>query len=216
MVALILTVIGVAAALDRSSAPPDSTPQTQPSVQATPSAVATSAPASQAPSVAPTTAPANPPPPSPTPRGLPAGWQLRDDGTGFKVPVPDGWTFGRDEDGRALWRSPNREVLLLIDQTRNPKPDPVQDWKNNEAARQGGYRDYQRVRLEAVSYWDSAADWEFTYTSGSGTRLHVLNRGFVTAPDQAYSIYWSTPDAKWESWRDELQIVLDGFVPARS
>jgi hypothetical protein len=146
---------------------------------------------------------------------LPAGWQLRNDGTGFQVPVPEGWQFGRDDDGRALWQDPSTKRLLLIDQTRKPKPDPLQDWRNNETARRGGYRDYQRVRLETVSYWDSAADWEFTYTL-DGTPVHVLNRGFITAPDQAYSIYWRTPAATWDDNRDDLQVVLDGFVPARS
>jgi eukaryotic-like serine/threonine-protein kinase len=147
---------------------------------------------------------------------LPQGWQMREDGTGFRIPVPDGWQFGRDDDGRAFWREPRSGVLLLIDQTRQPKPDPVKDWENNEAARRDGYRDYKRIRLEKVSYWDNAADWEFTYTSRGNNPLRVLNRGFVTAPDQAYSIYWSAPAAQWDSWRDDLQIVLDGFVPARS
>jgi eukaryotic-like serine/threonine-protein kinase len=165
------------------------------------------------------TAPGPTPSSTPSPLAgfqLPAGWVMRDDGTGFKVPVPESWKFGRDEDGRALWRDPSTSVFLLIDQTRQPKPDPVQDWLNNERARRAGYRDYQRIRIEAVPYWDSAADWEFTYTSRGNNRLHVLNRGFITAPDQAYSIYWSTPASQWDSWRDELQIVFDGFVPARS
>jgi hypothetical protein len=140
---------------------------------------------------------------------------MRDDGTGFRVPVPDGWTFGRDSEGRALWRSPDRARLLLIDQTRHPKSDPVQDWENNEAARRDGYQDYHRERLTAVDYWDKAADWEFTYTL-NGTRMHVLNRGFVTAPDQAYSIYFATSAAQWDAAQPQLQTILAGFQPARS
>ncbi|GIH05630.1 hypothetical protein Rhe02_36970 [Rhizocola hellebori] len=153
--------------------------------------------------------------PAPTGFQLPAGWQWRDDGNGFKVPVPDGWQFSRDGDGRAQWQDKATGRLLLIEQSRTPKPDPVQDWRNNEAARRNGYRNYQRIRLEPVSYWDKAADWEFTYTLGN-TPVHVLNRGFITAPDQAYSIYWRTPAATWDADRDELQIILDGFIPARS
>jgi eukaryotic-like serine/threonine-protein kinase len=152
---------------------------------------------------------------SPSGFQLPAGWQLRDDGTGFRIPVPDSWQFGRDPDGRSLWQDPVTDRLLLIDQTRDPKPDPLQDWENNEQARRDGYEDYERVRLEAVSYWDSAADWEFTFTL-DGTPMHVLNRNLITAPDQAYSIYWRTPADAWQDNRDDLQIVLDGFVPARS
>ncbi|MEV0715957.1 protein kinase [Asanoa sp. NPDC050611] len=146
---------------------------------------------------------------------LPAGWRLRDDGSGFKVPVPEGWTFSRDDGGRARWTEPNGNRFLLIDQTRTPRSDPVQDWRNNEEARKDGYQDYRRIRIAAVRYWKKAADWEFTYTSNSGTRLHVLNRGFVTASDQAYSIYWSTPDSQWRASRDMLDVIIEGFVPAR-
>jgi hypothetical protein len=176
-----------------------------------PTATATGVPAPTTLGPAPTSAPV----PSATAFQLPAGWQWRDDGTGFRVPVPEGWQFSRDNDGRAQWQDRSTGRLLLIDQSRNPKPDPVQDWRNNEAARRGGYRNYQQIRLEEVSYCDKAADWEFTYTL-SGTSVHVLNRGFITAPDQAYSIYWRTPAATWNDNRDDLQIVLDGFVPARS
>ncbi|NUR47289.1 MAG: hypothetical protein HOV71_04055 [Hamadaea sp.] len=147
---------------------------------------------------------------------LPAGWRMRDDGTGFAIPVPANWKFSRDDAGRPQWRDPRTGAFLLIDQTRHPKADPVQDWLTNETARRDGYRDYQRIRIEAVAYFDRAADWEFTYTSGSGTRLHVLNRGFVTAPDQAYSIYWSTRAGLWSAELARLQVVFAGFRPART
>ena len=139
---------------------------------------------------------------------------MRGDGTGFSVPVPAGWQFGRDSDGRPLWRDPGHTRLLLIDQSRHPKPDPVKDWLANEAARRNGYDNYVRIKIVAVDYWDKAADWEFTYTR-DGHPLHVLNRGFVTAPDQAYSIYWSTPASQWADDRSQLDVILRGFHPAR-
>ncbi|GAA1839609.1 hypothetical protein GCM10009687_00520 [Asanoa iriomotensis] len=164
-----------------------------------------------------TTEPTTNPPAPTTPAAfvLPSGWRMRDDGSGFKVPVPEGWTFSRDGDGRPRWSEPNGNRFLLMDQTRTPRPDPRQDWLNNERARRSGYADYQRIRIATVRYWQKAADWEFTYTSNSGTRLHVLNRGFVTADDQAYSIYWSTPDSQWQASRDMLDVILKGFEPAR-
>jgi hypothetical protein len=202
-VLVVLALLGAAALylLDQSAARDQAA--SLPSAAATPSATAS-------PPVA-TSAPA----PSPTGFQLPAGWQWGEDGTGFKVPVPAGWQFSRDDDGRATWQDRSTRRLLIIDQRRDPQPDPVQDWTNQEEDRQPGYRDYERIRLEAVSYWDKAADWEFTYAL-SGTPVHVLNRGFITAPDQAYSIYWRTPAATWNENTDELQIILGGFVPARS
>jgi hypothetical protein len=137
------------------------------------------------------------------------------DRTGFSIPIPNGWRAGHDRDGRPLWSDPDTGTFVLIDQRRDPQPDPVQDWKNNEAARRDGYADYHRIRIKAVDYWDKAADWEFTYTS-DGTPRHVNNRGFITAPDQAYSIYWSTHADKWDQEFQRLQVIFDGFKPARS
>ena len=42
----------------------------------------------------------------------------------------------------------------------------------------------------------------------------MLNRGFVTAPDQAYSIYWSTPDSRWQASKGMLDVIVKGFQPA--
>ncbi|SNT18380.1 Serine/threonine protein kinase [Asanoa hainanensis] len=189
------------------------TARTNPAAQAAPTKGATK----PAPTSATTTKPPAQPttPPSPPAFTLPAGWRMRDNGSGFQVPVPEGWTYSNDGGGRARWTEPNGNRFLLIDQTRNPKPDPKQDWLNNEQARKSGYRNYARVRIETVKYWRAAADWEFTYTSSSGTRLHVLNRGFVTARDQAYSIYLSTPDSQWRASQPMLQVMIEGFKPAR-
>ena len=142
---------------------------------------------------------------------------MRDDGTGFTGARSR--TAGRSPTTTAAapgGAEPNGNRFLLIDQTRNPKPDPRKDWLSNEAARKGGYSELPTgSRIATVRYWDSAADWEFTYTSNSGTRLHVLNRGFVTARDQAYSIYWSTPDSQWQASNGMLDVILQGFKPAR-
>ena len=67
-----------------------------------------------------------------------------------------------------------------------------------------------------MDYWDKAADWEFTYDSGSGNRLHQVKRGFITAKDQAYGISWITPDKEWSANKSNLQLIYDQFVPARS
>jgi hypothetical protein len=111
------------------------------------------------------------------------------------------------------FREPGGSRFLLIDQTDQPKADPVADWRQQEASRRGGYPEYRRVRLEAVDYFQKAADWEFTYAVGGG-RQHVLNRGVVTSPRQAYGIYWSTPDRQWAASQDLWRAITDSFRPA--
>jgi hypothetical protein len=128
------------------------------------------------------------------------------------VAVPDNWTIRRDS-GRVYFREPGGSRLLLIDQTDEPKADPVADWRQQEQARRAGYPEYRRVRLEAVDYFEKAADWEFTYAVRGG-RQHVLNRGVVTSPRQAYGIYWSTPENQWAESRSMLDTITRSFRPA--
>jgi serine/threonine protein kinase len=168
---------------------------------------------------APTTAAPTTPAPSATgaPSGvtLPAGWHMYTDSTGFSVAVPQSWTVSRDRT-MVYFREPGGERRLLgIDQTDQPKSDPVADWTRQEQQRRSDYRSYQRVKIAAVDYFDKAADWEWIYTSRNGNRIHVVNRGFVTAPDKAYAIYWSTPDASWAANQDEFALIAGSFKPAR-
>jgi hypothetical protein len=91
----------------------------------------------------------------------------------------------------------------------------VADWTAQEAYRvqRGDFPGYQRIRLEEVRYFQKAADWEFTYLV-DGVRTHVLNRGFITAPDRAYGLWWSTPDSAWADNLDGLRLVEETFTPA--
>lgn len=126
--------------------------------------------------------------------------------------MPEGWRSARDS-GQVYFREPSGSSLLIIDQTDRPKADPVADWRQQEEARRSGYPDYHRIRIEAVDYFDKAADWEFTYAARSG-RQHVLIRGAVTSASQAYGIYWSTPDDQWQENLRVLRTIFDTFQPA--
>jgi len=64
-----------------------------------------------------------------------------------------------------------------------------------------------------VQFWQKAADWEFTYGSGS-RRTHVNNRGVVVSSHKAYGFWWQTSDAEWDSARADLQLIFDSFRPA--
>jgi serine/threonine protein kinase len=178
--------------------------------------------AQPAPTSGPTEQPAPPPPsptePAPTATGtgeaLPQGWYRYTDETGFSVAVPSGWRIERS--GTIVYfREPNGGRYLGIDQTDQPQPDPVADWAAKEAYRvaRGDFPGYQNIRLEAVDYFQKAADWEFTYLV-SGGRAHVLNRGFITSPTQAYGMWWSTPDGDWDASLDALHLIQRTFTPA--
>jgi hypothetical protein len=113
---------------------------------------------------------------------LPPGYRQYRDATGFSIGVPAGWSVSHQ--GLYVYITPpSGGMFLLIDQTDHPKPDPLADWRQQEAARRGTYADYHLIRLAAVHYAEAerAADWEFTY-AGSGGPTHVLNRNVLANP----------------------------------
>jgi hypothetical protein len=141
-------------------------------------------------------APANP---GSQPGGLPAGFAWYHDPTGFSIGMPVGWHVSHQ--GHLVYiQDPTGGRLLIIDQTTHPKPDPLADWRQQEAARISTYPGYHRIRLQAVDYpqAERAADWQFTYEEG-GQLTEVLNRNILVNSHQAYALYWSTPASQWSA-----------------
>jgi hypothetical protein len=139
------------------------------------------------------------------------GWHYYRDSTGFTVAVPDGWSSYR-RDGILYFRDATGSRLLGVDQTNQPKANPVADWTTQETRRvaAGDFPGYRSLGIRSVAYHVRAADWEFTYNS-HGVRLHVLNRGAIFGDHQAYGIYWSTPDTDWVANLPALELITATF-----
>ncbi|MGE5290798.1 MAG: hypothetical protein ACM3ML_27120, partial [Micromonosporaceae bacterium] len=155
-------------------------------------------PASRAPSTSASSGP-RPAPPNSGPGALPAGFIRYHDPTGFSIGMPTGWQVSHE--GHLVYvRDPSSGRFLLIDQSNHPKPDPLADWRQQEANRISTYPGYRRIHLQAVRYAQAerAADWEFTYYQG-GQLIHVLNRNILANPEHAYALYWSTPASEWHA-----------------
>ena len=145
---------------------------------------------------------------------LPAGFHLHTDPTGFTIAVPDGWT--RSTEGpRTYFNEPDGGRFLLVDQTTEPKDDPLTDWQANEPAVANRLSGYERISLERVEYggWDTA-DWEFTW-QGSRGQIHVLNRNVRVSDARAYALYWSVPEPQWADSRDMFDLIAKSFQPAK-
>jgi eukaryotic-like serine/threonine-protein kinase len=147
---------------------------------------------------------------------LPAGFFWHHDRTGFSIGVPTGWHVSHV--GHLVYvQDPDSGRLLIIDQTRHPKPDPLADWRQQEASRINTYPGYHRIRLQAVHYAQAerAADWEFTYYQ-NGHLIHVLNRNILASPHRAYALYWSVPASEWSASYHFFQAFAATFRPARA
>ncbi|GIE99101.1 hypothetical protein Ari01nite_65660 [Paractinoplanes rishiriensis] len=164
------------------------------------------------PSAAPTTAAA------PGAVKLPAGWKwytgrATGNAPAFVLPIPDGANVsGSGQEMRFRWN--NR--LLILGRTTSPQADAYDDWKRQEASRRGTYRNYSLLRLARVNYrdYESAADWEFTYTTDdSGNPQRVIRRNFRVDAGAAYSLNWYVSPDDWQASQKDLQLLYQGFQP---
>ncbi|MEU4164014.1 protein kinase [Actinoplanes sp. NPDC026670] len=210
----VVLVVGVAWALTGRTGSPEAQPAKS-AAASTAGLPAGAPPPSATPSPAASSEPAQSPSPSGESRPqLPAGWVEYKDKTGFSLYVPAGWT--RSKEGSIVYFRGDGKILG-IDQTDEPKSNPVKDWRTQADNRVSGgdFPQYAEVHIKAVDYFLKAADWEFTFMR-DGVRRHVNNRGTVVSENRAYGIYWQTPDSEWSDSRDDLQLVFDSFVPDKN
>ncbi|MGC4772720.1 protein kinase domain-containing protein [Micromonospora sp. DT44] len=175
---------------------------------------------------APTTAPAAPPPtsapPSPTPsatpsvdpNALPAGWKLHKDPAGFTLPIPDGWVRSQPDGSTVVFDQSNGPGELLVQWTPTPADDAVADWREQEPNRKNFVKNYQYLSIKPCNFWKTCGDWEWLETR-DGQRIHVRNRGFVTASNRGYALRWEIADKDWQANLPNFDRVAKGFVPDR-
>jgi hypothetical protein len=146
---------------------------------------------------------------------VPSGYYRFTNSTGFSIGVPNGWQISHV--GHYVYvRDPgNANIFLLIDQSDQPRPDPLADWQQQAAARAGTYPNYHLIELQAVSYpqAEKAADWEFSYDR-NGLPTQVLNRNILANAHHAYALYWSTPVTDWTPSYHYFQTFAATFQPA--
>jgi eukaryotic-like serine/threonine-protein kinase len=147
---------------------------------------------------------------------VPSGYYRFTNSTGFSIGVPVGWQIQHVGHYVYISDPANGGIFLLIDQSDQPKADPLADWREQAAARQSSYPGYRLIRLAAVSYpqAERAADWQFTYDR-DGTEVEVLNRNVLANAQHAYALYWSTPVSDWNAYYHYFQVFAATFQPAR-
>ncbi|MEV5824255.1 serine/threonine-protein kinase [Spirillospora sp. NPDC052242] len=167
-----------------------------------------------------TSGPEQTPEPSPSSSVAP-GFRVHRDDSGYSVQIPDTWSGPESKQGGDFFYSPDRSEYVQIDQTDNPGDSALEDWRNLENGG-AGWPGYERLKMGPTGDQppvpdtgdgDDSADWEFTYDGKGGTRMHVLNRGFV-ANDRGYAILLSAPHEGWDGLFAELQPVYRSFTPA--
>jgi serine/threonine protein kinase len=141
---------------------------------------------------------------------LPAGWIWYQDPGGFRIAVPQFWTFSRDAT-MVYFREPGGDRMVSVGRWQPTTSDLVSAWTKEEAdtAKVPGY---QRVSISAVpGFFEACADWEYTYNGPRGERLQVINRVFRTAPGRAYVIIWRTDAFDWSVNQTYFRLIIGSF-----
>jgi serine/threonine protein kinase len=146
---------------------------------------------------------------------LPAGYYRVTNATGISIGVPRGWRISHEGHYVYIRDPANSGIFLLIDQSDQPKSNPLADWRQQAADRQGSYPGYHLILLREVRYTqaEKAADWEFIYNR-NGVMVQVLNRNILANARHAYALYWSTPVSEWDAFYHYFQAFAATFRPA--
>jgi tRNA A-37 threonylcarbamoyl transferase component Bud32 len=147
---------------------------------------------------------------------LTGGWSYFTDGTGFHVPVPDGWTWQK-VGAVYCFRDPSGGRVLSLDTARNPAGDPVKACTTEEArlVAAGALPGYQRISIEAKPLLEKAAEWDYRYDDPSGLPLRARTRWFAMN-GKAYALSWATREIDWPADLAKLNMVMSSFYPDRS
>ncbi|WP_133874922.1 serine/threonine-protein kinase [Paractinoplanes brasiliensis] len=138
------------------------------------------------------------------------GWSYFTNGSGFHMPVPDGWTWQRIGT-TYCFRDPVGDTVLSLDTGRNPAADPVKACRA-EATRlvqAGALPGYEELALERTPLLNKTADWEYRYNR-DGVRMHAQTRWFVKA-ERGFAISWATRDFDWTGDLAKINMVLTTF-----
>ncbi|MEU1888163.1 protein kinase [Micromonospora rifamycinica] len=214
LVAVLLVGLALAVPLlTRSDEPDDGPAPAGPTSAAASSVAPTSAPAAPPPtSAAPTPTPTPSASPSADPNALPEGWEMFK-GPTFSVPLPKGWRRSVRSDSVTV-TEPGGVRELLIQWTSSPKKDAVADWREQEPSRRNFVSNYQYLDIKACGGYRTCADWDWL-ESRDNTRIHVRNRGFVTATNRGFAIRWEVAAKDWNANLDNFALITSRFVPDR-
>ena len=196
----------------QGQAAPSASASASPTAPATTQSAATGSPSARPPSTA-----SSNPKPAPVAPGIPAGFtRYTDPRTGFSVVVPAGWRPGPGRTGAQVdFTDPTSGRFLRIETSDTPQPDPYTNWVYYERVFRQGKSDYRNLGIRQVDYgatkgW-STADWEFILGD-----THVLDRNILVSPRRAHALYWSTPQALWNTAdsRRIFEVAAASFHPA--
>ncbi len=145
---------------------------------------------------------------------LPDGWQRSSLGdTGYSIGHPSDWRTVQNPlgDGSSMRFQASGSRYLLVDWTNDPGEDAAAAWRQQAPAFASRHQNYNEIRIEETQFgdFDTAAIWEWTYTSGGAT-LHAANLGFAD-DEYGFALNFQTRDSDWEDSQDIFERFQETF-----
>lgn len=161
------------------------------------------------------------PVPSPTVSAPPDGYELRNDGEGFRIAVPEGWTRSTRASSYGMdivdYRSGDREHRLQIYQVQEESPDASFElYLSADTAKPASFQELDLQNLDDGRFTGSRLEYLVGSISGEpdvGT-WHVYDERFVAPDGKIYAIASYGPES--DGSEDELGYLttaLDWFCP---
>lgn len=141
-----------------------------------------------------------------------AGWSYFADKSGFRIAVPDGWTY--ETIGTTIcFRDPSNIRILSIDPARSPQGDPVQACRKEVSRLRaaGDLPGYAQLGIARVPGLTRAADWEYTFDGRTGERMHAMTRWRAANDGRAYAIGLMTRELDWPGNFEKWGLIQSTF-----
>jgi hypothetical protein len=130
---------------------------------------------------------------------------------GFRLAVPDGWTYERIGT-TVCFRDTDNIRVLSLDYGRNPNGNPVAACRKERdrliAAK--ALPRYQELGITLLPESVKAAEWEYSYEAAD-QRVHSQTRWFVNS-GHGFAMSWTTREFDWQSNRTNLLVIQASFT----
>ncbi|MBX7266173.1 hypothetical protein KIF24_09165 [Micromonospora sp. Llam7] len=143
----------------------------------------------------------------------PAGWAWHADDAGFRVAVPTGWRYSRDNDVACFQDPATGRALSVAAGTDAAEPVTGLEAVRDRQLTAGTLPSYREFRLGRVG---KATEWEFGWLTPHGERLRavqIVSGG--PARGRSWTLGWITHERDWPAAAAQLVTVRDSFRPAR-
>jgi tRNA A-37 threonylcarbamoyl transferase component Bud32 len=143
----------------------------------------------------------------------PDGWTWHRDDSGFRIAVPIGWRYFR-ENGVSCFQDPRSDRTLSVDPSTPVTGDPVNQLRAEEKRKidAGVLPGYQQIRI-APTDDGRGAEWECRWTAPYGERIHSLRLLTGGSGTRAYTLGWTAAERNWADGAGRLATARASFRP---